>query len=185
MSAVSDVVAFAAGAVIAAMVLAAVPPVESVIAVRLVVTAEPVRVDVHSGPLFSTPRIPAARTRSCVLTERGRAIYMFSFLYLADGVAQVTDYVTHVREDGFSAIAINGPKISQSSVWVIYAIQDVPPGELATIVLSVELHSTTNAQGLGDQAREHFRNKDNGIFVRGSEVVGIKFILKSLGFIAS
>jgi len=92
----------------------------------------------------------------------------------------MTDNISHVREDGFRAVTENGAEEPEGPVRIVIAIEDVPPSELTTIVLSVELHAVRNAQGLGNQAGEHFGNEDDGIFVGGSEVVRIQFILESL-----
>ena len=105
---------------------------------------------------------------------------MFSFLYLADGVAQVPDHVALMGEDGLATVAEYSPEVTQGSVRIIAAIEDVPPSELTTIVLCVELHPITDAQGLGNQAREHIGNKDDGIFPRSVQVFRVKLILEAL-----
>lgn len=83
-------------------------------------------------------------------------------------------------EDGLATVAEYSPEVAYCAIWIFFAIEDVPPSELTTIVLRVELHSITDAQGLGNQAREHVGNEDDGIFPRSVQVIRVELILEAL-----
>ena len=85
-----------------------------------------------------------------------------------------------MREDRLSTVAEYSTEVTHGTVRIFLAIEDVPPSELTTIVLGVELHPFANAQGLGDQAREHVRNEDDGVFPRSVQVGSVELILEAL-----
>ena len=73
------------------------------------------------------------------------------------------NHVTLMREDRLSTVAEHSTEESERTVGVVGAIGDVPPSELSTIVLGIELHSVSDAQGLGNQAGEHLGDEDDEI----------------------
>lgn len=88
----------------------------------------------------------------------------------------MADDVPVIREDRLAAAGKNAAEETDRSVRIRLTIRNVLPGELAAIILRCELHGTKAAEGLGNQAGEHRRAEDYGIFVRGSEVGRVEVV---------
>lgn len=81
-----------------------------------------------------------------------------------------------VREDGLASVGKNAAEETNRRIRVGLAIRDVPPCELAAIILRRELHVRTHAEGLRHKAGEHRRAEHDRIFVFSGQVVRVEVI---------
>ena len=88
----------------------------------------------------------------------------------------MADNIPVIREDRLAAGGEDRPEETHRAVRIIVPIGNVAPAELATVVLRGELHRPKAGERLRNERGEDGRGKDDRVFVRSREVVGVEIV---------